>query len=61
MLLFQGAQDVLQQQRDGSGQGPESLRHLGGDREGPQSVRGGGEAALVVGRGGDIRKQNAKG
>lgn len=45
MLLLQGAQDVLQQQGDGGRQSPEPLGNLGGEREGPPSVQGRGEAA----------------
>ena len=61
MLLLQGAQDVLQQQGDSGRQGPESLRHLGEEGEGPRSVVEGGEAALVVSRGeGSRRKWEGK-
>lgn len=45
MLLLQGAQDVLQQQRDGGRQRPEPLGNLGEECEGPPSVQGRGEAA----------------
>lgn len=40
MLLLQGAQDVLQQQGDRGGQGPESLRHL--EEEGDWAAASGG-------------------
>lgn len=40
MLFLQGAQDVLQQQGDRGGQGTESLRHLGEEGDGLQSVGG---------------------
>lgn len=45
MLLLQGAQDVLQQERDGGRQRPEPLGNLGEEREGPPLVEGRGEAA----------------
>lgn len=61
MLLLQGAQDVLQQQGDSGGQSPESLRHLGEERDRLQSVQGEGEAALVAGRGGGSRRNHGKG
>lgn len=50
MLLLEGAQDVLQQQGDSGGQGLESFRHLGKERQN-LSVGEEGEVALVIERG----------
>lgn len=58
MLLLKRAQDVLQQQGDSGGQGPESLRHLGEERR--ASVSGGrerGSFGCREGRGQQVKPQ----
>lgn len=63
MFLFQGVQDVLQQQGDSGGQGSESFRYLGKEEDGFQRVGRGEEVVLVVDGGvvGEVMGYDVKG